>query len=141
MVVDRGFALHVHRTIIKNSLAPIRIQRLHVATLQGQRRDEAQHIARLLQGGELPVGSVATAAHGPGDEGTSRHGWPEDDGGESLTSIKTFSADCVQRVWQCDGGETTALPECTRANTVKVIGECQGGETTALPERTVTNSV
>ena len=83
-----------------------RIHGAHVATPQGKLRDEAQHIARPLHGGELPVGAVATVAHGPGDEGTSGHRRPEGDGGE-ISITKTTFTDSDQRVWQCEGGELT----------------------------------
>ena len=36
---------------------------------EGQQRNEPQHIAHPLHGGELPVGSVATSANRPDDEG------------------------------------------------------------------------
>ena len=87
------------RTSLEHPLAAIRVDAAHVATLQGQHRDEAQHIARLLQGGELPVGSVTTTAHGPGDEGTSRHRRPEDDGGESGAVSECLVANILQSVW------------------------------------------
>ena len=68
--------------IIEYSSASVRIYVEHITLFQSERRDEPQHIAQLLHGGELPVGAVATAAHGPGDEGTSGHRRPEDDGVE-----------------------------------------------------------
>ena len=61
----------------KDPLATIGIYAGHITTPQGQRRDEPQHITKLLHGGELPVGAVATAAHNPGDEGSSGHGRAE----------------------------------------------------------------
>ena len=51
-------------------------------SLRGILRDESQDVVRVLQGGELPVGSVAHAAHGPDDEGrrpTRHRSAPEDD--------------------------------------------------------------
>ena len=59
----------------------------HISTLQWQRRDESQHIAQLLQAGELPVGAVVTAAHGPCYHG-SRNMRSKDGGGESLAVQK-----------------------------------------------------
>ena len=67
---------------------------------------------------DLPVGAVATAAHGPGDEGCSGRRRPEDGRGESRTSIKTSYADSDQRVWQCEGGESTTRREGTITNSV-----------------------
>ena len=48
--------------------------------IAGTLRDDPQHITQSPQGGELPVGTVAAAAHGPGDECTSGYRWTEDDG-------------------------------------------------------------
>ena len=89
---------------------------------------------------DLPVGAVATATHGPGDEGTSGHRRSEDDGGEYRTVIKTISADSGQRVRQCDTPETTAVRERIVAKPGKGVRECEGGETTAMVEGTNTNT-
>ena len=70
-----------------------------VATLEGQRRDEPQHIARMLQRGELTVGAVAAAAHGPGDEGSSGHRRSEDDRGETSAVTERTVANMYQSVW------------------------------------------
>ena len=64
----------------------------HIATAKGQQRDELQHIAHPLQDGELPVGAVATAAHGPGDEGTRRTTRPEEDVRKSSAVTERFFA-------------------------------------------------
>ena len=70
----------------------------HIATLHPQQRDEPQHIARILQDGELPVGAVATAAHGPGDEGTRRTTRPEEDVRKSSAVTERFFANRGQIV-------------------------------------------
>ena len=93
--------MHQHtRTAIYIYIIYIREHGGHVATLQGQRRDESQHIAQAHHGGELPVGAVAAVAHGPGDEGTSRHRRPEGDGGESSAVTERPFANIHQRVWE-----------------------------------------
>ena len=88
----------------KHTLVSIRIYAIHIATLHGQQRDEAQHIAQLLQRGELPVSAVATAAHGPGDEGT-RRGRTEDSGGESSAVFERKLANSVEVVREREGGK------------------------------------
>ena len=65
---------------------------------------------------DLPVGAVAAAAHDPGDEGGSRHRWPEDDGGEIIAFFEWHHSNRDQRVWQYDGGESTAAREGKVAN-------------------------
>ena len=47
---------------------------------------------------DLPVGTVAAATHGPGDEGSSRRRWPKDDGGKSSTVFECPVANMNQRV-------------------------------------------
>ena len=44
------------RAVLKHPLAPIGVYAGHVAAPQRQRRDEPQHIAQALHGGELTVG-------------------------------------------------------------------------------------
>merc|ERR1712032_1382602 len=61
--------------IIKHPITSSRIHSVHISAFHRQRRDESQHIAGLLQGGELPVVAVATNAHSPGDEGTRHTIW------------------------------------------------------------------
>jgi len=103
-----------------------RIHGGHIATFQSQRRDEPQHIARLLQGGELPVDAVAHAAHGPRDEGT-RQTRPEGDSGESRAVSESTVANTGQSVRECERGEPTAATERIGANTGQSVRECEGG--------------
>ena len=42
--------------------------RRDVSTTHGELRDEPQHITQSLHGGELSVGAVTAATHGPDDE-------------------------------------------------------------------------
>ena len=51
------------RATLEDLLLSTRIYAGQMATLNGERRDEPQHIARLLQRGEPPVGAMATVAH------------------------------------------------------------------------------
>ena len=99
-----------------------RIHRGHVATPQGHRRDEMEHTSNMLQRGVLPVRAVATAAHGPGDEGCSGHRRQEDDGGESRAISESSVAD-LQGVRECDGGDATAANECTVFNSGQSMRE------------------
>ena len=70
---------------------PDRIYGGHIATLQDEHRDEPEYIVRVFQSGELPVGAVATAAHGPDNEG-ARHPRPEQDGEESRALPESIRA-------------------------------------------------
>ena len=102
-------------TTREHTISSNRIHRGHVATPKGQRRDESQHIERVLQRGDLPVGAVATACHDPGDEGSGDRR-PEDDRGESSAICESGDADRLQGVRECDGGETSASIESFSAN-------------------------
>ena len=65
-----------------------------IAALQHQRGDEPQHIARLLERGELPVVTL-TVGHGPGDEGPPRHRRPENNRGELDAILECMLANLV----------------------------------------------
>ena len=111
-------------TVLEHVLVPIRTQTEHVATPKGQHCDESYHIAQLLRGGELSVGAVAAAAHGPGDEG-SRRPRPEDGRGEAGALTERALAHIAQRVRECDGGETSASTKSSGAKTCQRVGECE----------------
>ena len=71
---------------------------------------------------DLTVGAVATAAHGPGDEGSSRHGPQANDRGESrAASERTGTNSCY--VGKCDGRECCAAPKGFKAYASKSVGE------------------
>ena len=126
-------------TPLEHTLTSIRIHRGHVATPQGHHRDESQHITRVLQSGELPVGAVTTAAHGPGDEGSSGERRPKDDGGESSAVSESRVTNIHQGVRECQGGETTAVSERFCTDRGEPTRECEGGETPAVSERFYTD--
>ena len=116
----------------------MRIQRRHIATLQSHRRDEPYNVAGLLHGGELPVGAVTTAAHGPGDEGAGdprleanggeccavfertvtnfRQILRESEGSDPTTSLETLWANCNQRFRESERGECFTVFEGVRVN-------------------------
>ena len=75
---------------------------------QRQYRDEAQHIAKILHPGNLPVHAVATVSHGPDDEGTSPHRRSENDRSESSASGECPMTDTCQGVRESKGGESGA---------------------------------
>ena len=96
---------------------PIRIHTLLIATPQGKRRDEPQHIAHTRQVGELPVGAVAAAAHGPGGEGAPGEKQSEDDRGEtSATRERTVAKSGHSRSREGKEGEPSAATERISAN-------------------------
>ena len=65
----------------------------------------------------MPVSTVATVSDGPGDEGTPRHRWPEDDGGENNAGLERLVANTNQSVRESGGGDPTASSERTFAET------------------------
>ena len=89
-------------TVLEHFLFSIWIQADHIATVpKRQRRDKFKHVRQLLHGGELPVVAVATAAHGPGDEG-ARHMQPtplEDNGHEASAVPEREGAGADQSIW------------------------------------------
>ena len=76
------------RAALEHWSQSVPIHSVHIETLHSEHRDALQHIAQSLQDGEPPVGAVAAAAHGPGDEDTSRYRRSEDDGGEALAAAE-----------------------------------------------------
>ena len=88
----------------------------------------------------MPVGTVAAAAHGPGDECTSRHRWTEDDGDESITTYESIVVKIYQTVWQRHGCEISAVSERTAANTGNSIRESEGSDRSAITEAIFTNT-
>ena len=137
------------RAPTEHTVHSIRIYGGHITTLNDtcQQGCEAQHIARVLQGGELPVDAVAHAAHSPGDEGRrhTRHPRPtrrrpEDYRGETRAVSENMTVNIGQRVRECEGGEPTAASKCRKVNFGQGFWECQGGEPTAIAERSLTNT-
>ena len=111
----------------------------HIPMLQCQRRGEPQHIAQLIHSCELPVGAVATVAHGPGDEGRCRHR-PEGDGGEPLARFEGILSNSGERVWKLERGEARAPIECIGVNLGQGAWEGEGGEPGAPLEGACVNS-
>ena len=66
---------------------------------------------------------MAAAAHGPGDEGSSGHRRPEDDGGEFPTASECILAQMNQSMWEYDGCESTVATERCEADTLDSVGE------------------
>ena len=113
----------------------------HVTTLQHKCHDQPQHIAQSLQGGELPVGAVATVAHCPDEEGRW-HTWPYRDSGEAKAVPERVNV-ALHRVigrGQFEGGDIGTVTERISPDAGYRIGECEGGDSTATIERTGANT-
>ena len=101
---------------LKYARPSTRIHAGHVPTRNSQLRDEPQHIAQVLHGGDLPVIAVATAAHDPGDEGGSRNRRAVFNMGECRAAVKRSRSDPSQRMREGEGRECTAPVKSTKAN-------------------------
>ena len=85
----------------------------HVTTSQHKCHYDPQHIAQSLQGGELPVGAVATVAHGPDEEGRW-HTRPYRDSVEARAVLERVNV-ALHRVigrGQFEGGDRGTVTEC-----------------------------
>ena len=124
---------------LKYAFHSTRIHSGHVPTRNCQRRDEPQHIAQALHGGELPVGAVATAAHGPGDEDI-RHTRREDDRSESHAALESISVNLGQCVGECEGSEPGAVSEGSDPDAGECVRKGERGEAATVIERMTANT-
>ena len=151
-MVNKSHNTSINKTLksrksVKYLLASIRIHSVDVTTIQGQPRDEPQHIDQPLHGA---VDTVVTASHGPDDEGSPRHRRSEYDRGrlsavykcmvinivnageryrgEFCASTEHTLAHRCQIVWECDRGEAFATVECAVTDGGQFLREIEGGK-------------
>ena len=119
-----------------------RLQQVHFHVsrrLKGTRRDKTEHIAQILQRCELPVVAVATAAHGPGDEG-SRRRRSEDpyEGVEKLAAMKRIANRHL--FGEFDGVESSTVFKRVVANASQLLRECEAVESSTVFKRVGANA-